>query len=51
MLHPTAAKYITNTAETESAKALEEQTGVHVEYIHPAVGQEATCLLYTSRCV
>lgn len=42
MLHPTAAKYITNTAETESAKALEEQTGVHVEYIHPAVGQEAT---------
>lgn len=41
-LHSTAAKYITNTGETETAKALEELTGVKVEYIHPAVGQEAT---------
>ncbi|MEG1687304.1 MAG: hypothetical protein RR276_05420, partial [Angelakisella sp.] len=41
-LHPSAAKYITNTSETDSAVALEKATGVHVEYTHPPVGQEST---------
>jgi len=41
-LHPTAAQYIQNTSETYSAMALEEATGVTIEFIHPPVGQESS---------
>lgn len=49
-LHPSAAKYIQNTEETFTAKALEAATGITIKYIHPPVGQEATAfsLMLTS---
>ena len=33
-----------NVGETEFAKELEKQTGVKIEYMHPAAGQEQTAL-------
>ncbi|MBP3362155.1 MAG: extracellular solute-binding protein [Clostridia bacterium] len=33
-----------NTGETPFAKELEKRTGIHVEYIHPAAGQEEQSL-------
>jgi len=36
--------YAQNFGETEIAKALEEKTGVKIEYIHPAAGQASTQL-------
>lgn len=42
---PTAVSTVyNNLGETEFAKNLEENTGVNVEYIHPAAGQEDTSL-------
>lgn len=36
-----AASVVSNYGDTEFAKELEKETGIEVEYIHPAVGQES----------
>ena len=33
-------KMVTTVADTMTAKVMEELTGVHIEYIHPPIGQE-----------
>lgn len=38
-LQPTLATMVTNFGDTPVAKKLEKQTGVKIEYIHPAQGQ------------
>lgn len=43
-LHPNIATSVTNFGETPFAKAYSEKTGISVEYIHPAQGQEAESL-------
>ena len=40
-LHPNASSTVSNLGETEYAKELEKETGIKIEYIHPAVGKEA----------
>ena len=40
-LHPNASATVSNLGETEFAKELEKETGIKIEYIHPAVGKES----------
>lgn len=39
-LHPVTAKAVTDLNDHPGALRLEEQTGIHVDYINPPVGQE-----------
>lgn len=40
LLQPTAAKYITSYNENTAYQKMQEVTGVNLEFIHPAIGQE-----------
>ncbi len=38
---PDVQKMVTTVADTLTAQVMEELTGVHIEYIHPPIGQES----------
>ena len=40
-LHANAAQVLTTWNDNEVFKKMEKETGIHVEFIHPPVGQEA----------
>ena len=43
-LNTAVSSVVDNFAKTEYAKELQKRTGVEIEYMHPAVGQESTSL-------